>query len=70
MKQILSFLLVTSALLLAGCYSEQDIRDARNEGYDEGYEEGYRSGYRDGEEDFYWYGYDEGCYDGSRGNCY
>ena len=54
MKRIAALLLaLTMSFTLASCYSESDIDDARQEGYDEGYEIGYDEGYDAGHSEGY-----------------
>lgn len=54
MKRIVTLLLaLTMSFTLASCYSESDIDDARQEGYDEGYEIGYDEGYDAGHSEGY-----------------
>lgn len=66
MKRIVTLLLaLTMSFMLASCYSESDIDDARQEGYDEGYEIGYDEGYDAGHSEGYAEGYSEAEYDNS-----
>lgn len=47
---------MTLALVSCAVYTEEDLDDARQSGYDEGYDVGYEEGYNEGRTD----GYDDG----------
>lgn len=63
MKRAVLVCVICIALLLTGCYTQNDIEEARSEkylegydkglgeGYEYGYEAGYESGYENGKED-------------------
>lgn len=61
MKKLLLILLCLSLLFsLTACYSEQDIENSYNKGYDKGKSAGYDEGYYDGYDAAYYDGYDDG----------
>jgi hypothetical protein len=75
-RKLYSILLLGLILLLAGplvgcseCYTQEDLNNSHQQGYDDGHSAGYEAGHGDGYDVGYVVGYDEG-YDEGCGECY